>query len=134
MPKFSGMDPFVLFLVIWAVVLVPGFFFLLYRVTKNKEVFARMASTYGAGGAFFVASFLVRSDRVALFLAGMGALMIGMGLLLFREAWAAFNRRVFGSLMAWHRSERNSRALVLFLGLGACVWGLSAVISALVSG
>jgi hypothetical protein len=128
------MDPFVLFLVLWAILIVPGFFFLLYRVTKNKGVFTRMASTYGMGVALLVASFFLRSGRLGLFIAGMGALMIGVGLLLFREAWAAFNRRLFGSLMAWHRSDRNSRALVLLLGVGACVWGLFAIVSATLSG
>lgn len=125
------MDPLDLLLILWAIVIVPGFFVLLYRVTRNKALFARMTPGFVGGALAFLAAILVRSEKWTLFLAGVGGLSIGVSLLLFREEWAQFDRQVFGSLMSWHRSEANSRMLVLVLGLAACAWGIGASVAAL---
>lgn len=120
-------------LILWAVFVVPGFFFLLFRVTESRSVFVRMALGIAVAAATFAVALLLRSSKWSLFLAGMGALSAGLSLLVFREEWAHFNRRVFGKFMSWHRSEINSRTLVIVLGLAACAWGIGASIAAVVA-
>ncbi|HVE76125.1 MAG TPA: hypothetical protein VND22_05105 [Actinomycetota bacterium] len=58
-------------------------------------------------------------------LGSAGIALVGVHILVFRETWIAFNQRFSGSLIPWHRKYKNSRFLILALGIG--VIGLSVV-------
>jgi hypothetical protein len=59
--------------------------------------------------------------------------MVGLSFLTFNDSWARFNQETAGIFSRWHRDFRNSRALILVVGVGVCIWGAVALIGAVVS-